>query len=125
MPNVTLYGIQEIAPAVPTTYDCIASADTAPEATNEVRLYVDTTLAATTLTLPPISSFNGIWNVVIWVIDNAANASSNNIIVQPNALSGDLICNGNGSVPSYTISSDNGIIWLEIAANGRWYIDGL
>jgi len=125
MATLNLFGIQEVNPLVPTTYDCIASADTASEATNEVRIYVDTTTAETTLTLPPISSFNGIWNVVIWVIDVAANASGENITIQPDVVSGDLICNGTGDSPSFVINSDNGVCWLEIASNGRWYVDGL
>jgi hypothetical protein len=125
MADVTLYGIVELAPAAPTTYDCFASSGTGLEQTNEVRVYVDTTLAAATINLPAISSYNGIWNVKLWIIDVAGNASGNNIIVAGDVTAGDLICSSVASAPSITISTDNSTFFLEIANSGKWFANGI
>jgi len=125
MADITLFGIQELSPAVPTTYDCIASPNTAIEQTNEVRLLVDTSLAPSTINLPPISAFNGIWNIKIWLIDISNNASGNNIIVNADAGAGDLLCSGLGGVPTATINNDNTTSVWSITTDGKWFAKGL
>jgi hypothetical protein len=125
MADITLFGIQELSPAVPTTYDCFASPNTALEQNNEVRLLIDTSLASPTINLPPISAFNGIWNIKLWLIDIANNASSNNIIVNANVGAGDLICNGLGGIPTATLTFDNTTSVWSITTDGKWFANGL
>jgi hypothetical protein len=122
MPNVTLFGIQTLAPAVPTTYDLIASTDTDSESNNEVRILCDTTLAPITLNLPPISSFNGIWNLKLWIIDFGGNASVNNIIVNPDIVAGDTITQNGGALITEPLAYNGAVVPFEICYNNRWWI---
>lgn len=118
MANVTLYGTQTLIPAAPTTYNCVVSAGTSLEQTNEVRLLVDTTTDAATINLPSISSFGGSNKIVLYIVDIAANASSNNIVV--NCGAGNFISCSANSASTVTIATDSGILKLELASDTVW-----
>jgi|688.fasta_scaffold12328_10 hypothetical protein len=123
MPTISLFGGVTLNPLVNTSYDLTVNQGTFLESTNEVRLFVDTTTATSTLNLPPISNYNGIFNTLIFVIDTGANASGENITI--NCDPSDLICNGAGSNSSIVINQDDAIVVLEIASANRWMIYGI
>lgn len=123
MPTVALFGGVTLNPAAPTSYDLVVNNGTFQDASNEVRLFVNTTTATSTLNLPPISDYNGIYNTLIFVIDTAGNASGENITI--NCDPADKICNGAGANTSIVLNQDDAIVVLEIASSNRWMVYGI
>jgi hypothetical protein len=123
--NRTLLGVDTIVPLLYTTYVYAYSSGVEPLTNNQVRILADTTTINCIVELPPISSFNGNYDIQIIVQDISGNASSMPISVI-NALilgvpSGDLI---NGNSDGWQISSDYGCMILTISAEGRWVATG-
>jgi hypothetical protein len=123
--NKTLLGLDTVAPLVNTLFVYAYSSGVEPLTNNQVRILVDTNTAQTLIELPPISSFNGNYDVQIIVQDITGGASTKPIFVN-NALvlgvpSGDLI---NGNSTGWQISSNYGSMTLTISSEGRWIATG-
>ena len=65
--NRTLYGIDTIAPLVDTDYIYSYSAGTNPLTNNQVRIICNTVNGEVNIYLPPIASFNGIYDINIFI----------------------------------------------------------
>jgi len=118
MANFTCYGSQLINPVADATINLVYDADVNSDAVNEVRLLINSTLAVPAtidVNLPQIASFNGIFNVQIFVVDSANNASVKNIVITP--FAGDTI-NGGASI---TLSTDGTTAICQIADGTHWY----
>ena len=124
MANYNCYGSQLInvvsvpAFAVDTTITLVYDVDVNSDATNEVRLLINSVgvaPATVVVNLPSISSFNGIYNVAIYVVDSGNNAAVKNIVV--NAAAGNTI-NGAASV---TLSTNGTTAICQIADGSHWY----
>lgn len=124
MANYTLFGSQLInvvsVPvfAVDTTINLVYDSDVNSEAVNEVRLLINSVgvaPASVNVNLPQIASFNGIFNVRIFVVDSGNNASVKNIVITP--FAGDTI-NGGASV---TLTTDGSTAICQIADKTHWY----
>lgn len=118
MANFICYGTQRINPVADATINLIYDANVNSDATNEVRLLIDSTLtvpAIISVNLPQIANFDGIFNVQIFVVDSGDNASVKDIVVTP--FAGDTI-NGGASL---TLSTDGSTAVIQIADGNHWY----
>lgn len=124
--NRTLLGVDTIAPLVATSYVYAYSKGITPLPNNQVRISVDTSSGAEcNIELPPISSFNGNYDVQIIVQDIGGNTEIGRINVS-NALilgepSGDLM---NGNFLGCFIKGNYGSMILTISSEGRWIATG-
>lgn len=124
MANYTCYGSQLInvvqipAFAVDTTINLVYDADVNSDAVNEVRLLINSVgvaPATVAVNLPQISSFNGIFNVAIYVVDSGNNSAVKNIVITP--FAGDTI-NGGASI---TLNTNGTTTICQIADKTHWY----
>ena len=123
--NRTLLGVDTIAPLVATSYVYAYSKGITPLPNNQVRISANSLGAECNIELPPISSFNGNYDVQIIVQDVGGNTESNPITVS-NALilgetSGDLM---NGNLVGCFIKRNYGSMILTISSEGRWVATG-
>jgi hypothetical protein len=119
--NRTLYGVDSVVPLVANNYVYAYSSGVSPLTTNQVRLLCDSALAVPTITLPPISSFDGNYGATVIIQDQTGSAATNNIIVNVGAASGDRI---NTSAVGWKITANYGSIILTIASEGHWIAVG-
>jgi len=124
MANYTCYGSQLInVVSVPvftadTTINLVYDSDVNSDAVNEVRLLINSVgvvPATVNVNLPQIATFNGIFNVQIFVVDSGNNASVKNIVITP--FAGDTI-NGGASL---TLTTDGSTAICQIADGTHWY----
>lgn len=124
MANYTCYGTQLInvvsipAFAVDTTIDLVYDADVNSDAVNEVRLLINSVgvaPATVNVNLPQIASFNGIFNIQIFVVDSGNNSAVKNIVITP--FAGDTI-NGGASI---TLNTNGTTAICQIADKTHWY----
>jgi hypothetical protein len=114
--NRTLLGVDTIVPLLYTTYVYAYSSGVEPLTNNQVRILADTTTINCIVELPPISSFNGNYDVTVMVVD-LSNGLGGGISVLASADSSDTINNSDRGIGV----GRSGFLSLTIGCEGKWF----
>lgn len=115
--NRTLLGVDAITPLVLTDYVYSYSSGVEPMTNNQVRILVDSSnVEKVQIYLPPISSFNGNYDVTVIIID-LNNGLGGGISIVASADSSDTINNSDRGI---TVGR-SGFLSLTIGCEGKWF----
>ena len=116
--NRTLLGVDTITPLVPTDYVYSYSSGVSPLTNNIVRILVDSSnVEQVRIFLPPISSFNGNYDVTVIVVDlNVVRGGG--IVILP-SFSGEVEDTINGRTEIGL--GKTGFLSLTIGCEGKWF----
>lgn len=116
--NRTLLGVDTITPLVPTDYVYSYSSGVSPLTNNIVRILVDSSnVEKVQIYLPPISSFNGNYDVTVIIID-LSNGLGGGIVILP-SFSGEVEDTINGRTE--IVLGRSGFLSLTIGCEGKWF----
>jgi hypothetical protein len=115
--NRILLGVDAITPLVLTDYVYSYSSGVEPMTNNQVRILVDSSnVEKVQIYLPPISSFNGNYDVTVIIID-LNNGLGGGISIVASADSSDTINNSDRGI---TVGR-SGFLSLTIGCEGKWF----
>jgi hypothetical protein len=115
--NRILLGVDAITPLVLTDYVYSYSSGVEPMTNNQVRILVDSSnVEKVQIFLPPISSFNGNYDVTVMVVD-LSNGLGGGISVLASADSSDTINNSDRGIGV----GRSGFLSLTIGCEGKWF----